>query len=235
MKLNRPIVGLTPTADGGGYWLVGSDGGVFAFGDAGFYGSIPGLGLAPSGTAGDQHLNAPIVGVVPSIDYKGYFMVASDGGVFAFGDAQFEGSCPGIGGCSGPVVAVAPDASGRGYWLVTSTGHIYTFGDAPYFGAPGPQSSAITSLVRTPNGGGYWILDANGQVFNYGDAALLGSVTGNTTGESDPATAIFATADGSGYWIASALGAVYAFGDAPNDGGMSGKQLNGAIIAATGF
>jgi hypothetical protein len=31
------------------------------------------------------------------------------------------------------------------------------------------------------------------------------------------------------------LGAVYAFGDAPNDGGMSGKPLNGAIIAATGF
>ena len=30
--------------DGGGYWLAASDGGVFAFGDAGFYGSIPGLG-----------------------------------------------------------------------------------------------------------------------------------------------------------------------------------------------
>ena len=129
--------------------------------------------------AGGRHLNAPIVGVVPSIDDKGYFMVGSDGGVFAFGDAQFEGSCPGIGGCSGPAVAVAPDASGRGYWLVTSTGRIYTFGDAPYFGAPGPQSSAITSMVRTPNGGGYWILDANGQVFNYGDAGPLGSVAAN--------------------------------------------------------
>jgi hypothetical protein len=97
LKLNRPIVGITPTANEGGYWLVGSDRGAFAFGDAGFYGSIPGLGLAAAGTTGGQHLNAPVVGVVPSIDDKGYFMVGSDGGVFAFGDALFEGSCPGIG------------------------------------------------------------------------------------------------------------------------------------------
>jgi hypothetical protein len=235
LTLNRPIVGITPTADEGGYWLVGSDGGVFAFGDAGFHGSIPGLGLDAAGTTGGRHLNAPVVGVVPTIDDKGYFMVGADGGVFAFGDAQFEGSCPGIGGCSGPAVAVAPDASGRGYWLVTSTGRVYTFGDAPYFGAPGPQSSAITSMVRTPDGEGYWVLDADGQVFSYGDAASVGSVRANTNGVSDPSAAIFATADGSGYWVASASGAVDAFGDAPDYGGMSGEHLNGAIIAAAGF
>ena len=171
MRLTRPVVGITPTADEGGYWLVGSDGGVFAFGDAGFYGSIPGLGIAPTGTTRGPHLVAPVVGVVPSFDDKGYFMVGSDGGVFAFGDSHFEGSCPGLGGCSGPAVAVAPDADGGGYWLVTATGHIYTFGDARYLGAPGPQSSAITSMVRTPDGGGYWLLDADGQVFSYGDAA----------------------------------------------------------------
>jgi hypothetical protein len=36
------MVGLASTADGGGYWLVAADGGVFAFGDAGFSGSIGG-------------------------------------------------------------------------------------------------------------------------------------------------------------------------------------------------
>jgi hypothetical protein len=235
LKLNRPIVGMTPTASDRGYWLIGSDGGVFAFGDAGFYGSLPGLGVAPAGAPGGRHLNAPIVGVVPSVDDKGYFMVGSDGGVFAFGDAQFEGSCPGVGGCSGQAVAVAPDESGRGYWVVTSSGHVYAFGDAPYFGAPGPQGSAVTSMVRTHDGGGYWILDADGAVFSYGDAQPLGSVAVNDAGGFDPATSIFATATGGGYWVSTALGAVYAFGDAPNDGGMSGKPLNGAIIAATGF
>jgi hypothetical protein len=39
MKLNRPIVGLSPSPTGAGYWLAASDGGIFAFGDAAFFGS----------------------------------------------------------------------------------------------------------------------------------------------------------------------------------------------------
>jgi hypothetical protein len=42
------IVGVVPTKDSGGYWMVGSDGGAFAFGDAGFVGSLPGLGVKVS-------------------------------------------------------------------------------------------------------------------------------------------------------------------------------------------
>jgi hypothetical protein len=234
LKLQRPVVGITPTADEGGYWLVASDGGIFSFGDAGFYGSIPGLGLAPAGTTAPKRLNAPIVGMVPSSDGGGYFMVASDGGVFAFGDAKFEGSCPGIGGCSGAAVAVMPDASGDGYWLVTATGHVYTFGNATYYGAPGPQLVPVTAAVKTPDGNGYWILFANGVVSNYGDAGYLGSPAG-LTGGINPATAIFTTSPGGGYWVAAADGKVYDYGNAPSDGDMSGTHLNGPIIAATGF
>jgi len=235
LKLQRPVVGTAPTADRGGYWLVASDGGVFSFGDAGFFGSVPGLGLSPAGTVGAaKKLNAPIVGMVPSADDGGYFMVASDGGVFAFGDAKFEGSCPGLGGCSGAAVAVAPDASGKGYWLVTQTGHLYTFGDAPYDGAPGPQSSPVTSMVRTTDGGGYLLLLANGTVDAYGDAVGRGGPTGSVGG-TNPATAIFTTQDGGGYWVASADGGIYPFGDAPSDGSMAGQTLNGSIIAGTGF
>lgn len=234
LKLQRPVVGIVPTADRGGYWLDASDGGIFAFGDAGFYGSVPGLGLHPAGSSLPNSLNAPIVGMVPSADGGGYFMVASDGGVFAFGDAKFAGSCPGIGGCSGAAVAVMPDASGNGYWLVTQTGHVYTFGDAPYYGAPGPQSVAVTSAVRTPSGKGYWILFANGAVANYGDAGAFGSPAGQFGGV-NPATAIFSTSDGGGYWVGAANGAVENYGDAPNDGSMIGTKLNGSIIAATGW
>jgi hypothetical protein len=233
LHLQRPVVGIVPTADHGGYWLDASDGGVFSYGDTQFYGSIPGLGLHPAGSGLPNSLNAPIVGMVPSIDDNGYFMVASDGGVFAFGDAHFAGSCPGIGGCSGSAVAVMPDASGNGYWLVTSTGNIYTFGDAPYFGAPG--HGTVTSAVATPDGLGYWILLADGQVFPYGDAASAGSPPIGDFGGLDAATAVFSTSDGAGYWVSSALGSVYNFGDAPDDGGMAGTHLNGAIIAATGF
>jgi Peptidase A4 family/IPT/TIG domain len=234
LKLQRPVVGIVPTANRGGYWLDASDGGIFAFGDSGFYGSIPGLGLHPAGSGQPNSLDAPIVGMVPSADGGGYFMVSSDGGVFAFGDARFAGSCPGMGGCSGAAVAVMPDASGNGYWLVTQTGHVYTFGDAPYFGAPGPQSVPVTSAVRTPDGQGYWILFANGTIDNFGDAGALGSPAGQFGGL-NPANAIFTTSDGGGYWVASANGSVDNYGDAPNEGSVAGTHLNGSIIAATGW
>jgi hypothetical protein len=48
--LNKPIVGLASTSNGQGYWLVASDGGIFAYGDAGVEGSH-----------GGTPLNAPIV------------------------------------------------------------------------------------------------------------------------------------------------------------------------------
>ena len=234
LQLQRPVVGISPTADRGGYWLVASDGGTFAFGDAGYYGSIPGVGLHPAGSGQPNSLRAPIVGIVPSSDGGGYFMVASDGGVFAFGDATFSGSCPGIGGCSGAAVAVVPDKTGHGYWVMTSTGAVYAFGDAINHGAPGPQSSLITSAVATADGQGYWILDAAGQVFAYGDAAPLGGLPPGSAGGIDPAATIFATSDGGGYWVSTALGKVTPFGDAPNDGDVSGMHLNGEIIAASG-
>jgi len=234
LVLQRPVVGIVPTADHGGYWLDASDGGVFSFGDTHFYGSIPGLGLHPAGSGLPNSLNAPIVGMVPSNDDSGYFMVASDGGVFAFGDAHFAGSCPGIvGGCAGAAVAVMPDHSGNGYWLVTKTGNVYAFGDASYLGAPG--QGTVTSAVATPDGKGYWVLLSNGQVFAYGDAVNFGSPPSANFNAPDAATAIFATSDGGGYWVSSALGAVFNFGDASNDGSMSGTHLNGSIIAGTGF
>ena len=50
--LNKPVVGMAVDLTGGGSWLVASDGGIFAYGDAGFYGS-----------AGNLTLNEPVVGM----------------------------------------------------------------------------------------------------------------------------------------------------------------------------
>ncbi|HEY1444030.1 MAG TPA: SGNH/GDSL hydrolase family protein [Acidimicrobiales bacterium] len=68
-------------ASGTGYRLVASDGGIFTYGDAGFFGS-----------AGSLTLNKPIVGMAAAPDGGGYWLVASDGGVFTYGDAGFFGS-----------------------------------------------------------------------------------------------------------------------------------------------
>ena len=125
LRLSRPIVGIAATADHRGYWLVGADGGVFAFGDAGFFGSVPGLGIAPEGsTAPGPRLASPIVGMVASTEGPGYLLVAADGGVFAFGDARYAGSCPDSGGCSGAATAIVSDRTGSGYWIVTAPGHV---------------------------------------------------------------------------------------------------------------
>ncbi len=234
MWLQRPVVGITPTLTRGGYWLVASDGGIFAFGDASFYGSVPGLGLRPAGSGLPNSLNAPIVGVVPTVTRHGYFMVASDGGVFAFGDARFEGSCPGIGGCAGTAVAVMPDHTGNGYWLVTSTGAVYAFGDATFYGTPPPDSIPVVDAVATPDGHGYWLLYANGAVTPFGDAANLGEPVGYVN-SFNPATSIFPTADGKGYWVCTARGDVFSYGNAPYLGSESDAGLNGLIIAGFGF
>ncbi len=74
--LDAPVVYSAATPDGGGYWLVASDGGVFTFGDAGFYGS-----------AGGTPLSSPVVGITPTPDGRGYRLVKSDGTGLNYGDA----------------------------------------------------------------------------------------------------------------------------------------------------
>ena len=72
---------MASTPDGGGYWLVASDGGIFSFGDAAFLGSTGGM-----------RLNQPIVGMASTPEGSGYWLTASDGGIFSYGDARFFGS-----------------------------------------------------------------------------------------------------------------------------------------------
>ncbi len=109
----------------GGYWLVAADGGIFAFGDAAFHGSM-----------GGTHLNQPIVGMAATPDGKGYWLVAADGGIFAFGDAAFHGSMGGT-HLNQPIVGMAATPDGKGYWLVAADGGIFSFGDAPFGGSMG--------------------------------------------------------------------------------------------------
>ncbi|HVW34636.1 MAG TPA: hypothetical protein VHL53_19040 [Acidimicrobiia bacterium] len=92
---NQPTPPANGDTNGNGYWLVGSDGGVFTYGDAGFFGSEAG-----------RKLNKPITDIVPTPDRQGYWLVASDGGIFSFGDAKFFGS-PAALGVRAPIVGMA--------------------------------------------------------------------------------------------------------------------------------
>ena len=134
---------MAATPDGHGYWLVAADGGIFAFGDAGFYGST-----------GAMHLNAPIVGMTANPNGHGYWFVAADGGIFAFGDAPFYGSLGDV-PQSRPIVAMAADSAGNGYWFTNSNGAVTPFGNANYSGsAPQVLNQPIVGMAQA---------DANGQ------------------------------------------------------------------------
>jgi hypothetical protein len=121
--LNGHPVAMALTPDGKGYWEVFSDGGVYAFGDAKFYGSTGGI-----------HLAREIIGITATADGQGYWLYAADGGVFAFGDAVFGGSTGGL-SLAAPIVGMIRNPSGPGYWLAAADGGIFGFGGAPWIGS----------------------------------------------------------------------------------------------------
>jgi hypothetical protein len=220
MALNRPIVGMASTPDGGGYWLVASDGGIFSFGDAGFHGS-----------AGAMALNRPIVGMASTHDGGGYWLVAADGGIFSFGDAGFHGSAGAL-ALRRPIVGMASTHDGGGYWLVAADGGIFSFGDAGFHGSAGALAlrRPIVGMASTPDGGGYWLVAADGGIFSFGDAGFHGS-TGSMV-LNRPIVGIAPTADGNGYWLAASDGGVFSFGDAQFLGSMGGTALNAPVVGA---
>ena len=77
-------------------------------------------------------------------------MVASDGGIFDFGDASFFGSAGSL-RLNRPVVGMAPTPAGAGYWLAASDGGIFNYGSANFFGSDGwhrPQQTCRRDGLR---------------------------------------------------------------------------------------
>ena len=141
IPLATPIVGMQVTPSGQGYWLFASDGGVFSFGDAHFYGST-----------GNIKLNSPIIAMAATPTGKGYWLFAADGGVFSYGDAHFHGSTANA-HLTQPVVAILPTPTGNGYWIVTADGSAYPYGDATNIGSVAKLGRVdIVGLVSTGAG-----------------------------------------------------------------------------------
>lgn len=184
---------------GGGLWLLGSDGGVFALGSAPFYGST-----------GDRKLNEPVVamGAPPAGD--GYWFTATDGGVFAFGAAPFHGSMGAV-KLNKPVVGMASAPDGKGYWLVATDGGIFAFGSARFHGSTGnlKLNRPVVGMAATPDGGGYWLVASDGGIFAFGNARFFGSTGG--TALNDPIVGMAADPDGNGYKLLAADGAVFTY------------------------
>ena len=133
-----------------------------------------GAATMPSATASP----APRTAVPSTASYQfGYRLVASDGGIFSFGNAKFSGSLGGQ-AISSPIVGLAsmPYTAGA-YWMVSADGQVYSFGGATNYGsALGVASAPIVAMATTADGDGYWLVDNSGRVYAYGDAKSYGDL-----------------------------------------------------------
>ncbi len=203
---------------GQGYRFVASDGGVFDFGDASFWGSTGGITL-----------NKPVVGMASTPSTSGYWLVASDGGIFSYGDAQFHGS---MGGrpLNQPIVGMASTRNGGGYWLVAADGGIFGFGNAQFYGSTGSMhlNRPIVGMAATPDGAGYWLVASDGGIFAYGDAQFYGS-TGSLALNS-PIVGMASGPGGNGYWLVAADGGIFGYGTAQFYGSAGSLHLNQPVV-----
>ena len=126
--MNGPVIASVATPTGHGYYMVGSDGGVFTLRRR----ALPRLDGRPCTST------QPVVGIAPTPDSHGYWLVASDGGVFAF-DAPFRGSM-GAARLNRPVNGLV--AFGNGYLMVASDGGVFNFSTKPFVGSLGANPPA---------------------------------------------------------------------------------------------
>ena len=211
-------VDLEPTPSGDGYWVVDSAGSVFAMGDARWLGnadvgvwwrgrrsracrppragtatgsSPPGAGCWRSVTPafGDLSaltLNGPVLDSIPTPSGRGYYMVASDGGIFSFGDAGFTARWANPPQRPGAV----PGARQRRDRLLAGgrrRRHLRLRGRLPGFHGRHRLNQPVTGMVRF--GDGYLMVAEDGGIFNFSNRAFLGSL-----GDHPPARPIVAVA-----------------------------------------
>jgi hypothetical protein len=159
----------------------------------------------------------------------GYRTVASDGGIFDFGNLPFCGSTGSI-TLNQPVVGMASVADGGGYWTVARDGGIFAFGDAGFDGSMGgrPLNQPVVGMAATPDGGGYWLVASDGGIFSFGDARFYGSTGGMHLNQ--PVVGMATTPDGRGYWLVASDGGMFAYGDAGFYGSTGGMHLNQPVV-----
>jgi hypothetical protein len=206
-----------PTTAPAGYWMLGSDGAVYPFGDAAGHGDAIGK-LAAGATA---------VHIEPTPSGNGYWVVDSAGNVSAFGDAAALGGLkPGALAAGETVTSLSATRSGKGYWLFTNRGRVVPVGDAVSYGDMSGKrlNGPIVGSIATTSGNGYYMVGSDGGIFSFGDAVFHGSM--GAVRLNAPVESLVPDASGAGYWLVASDGGIFAFGDAPFRGSMGGKTLN---------
>ncbi len=221
-SLSNPVTVVSaPGPAKSGYWMLGADGTVYAFGDARQLGRAPG----------------PAIAITTRLDGSGYWTTDAAGTVSGFGTAHAHGARPAL-ATAERVSTIAATPSGNGYWLFTNRGHAFAYGDARSYGDMSgvPLNGPIVASVATPTGHGYYMVGSDGGVFSFGDAHFHGS-TGNLD-LNRPIVGISPSADNRGYWLVASDGGVFAF-HARFRGSMGAVSLarpvNGLVAYGNGY
>ncbi|MGH9249620.1 MAG: S8 family serine peptidase, partial [Acidimicrobiales bacterium] len=207
-----------------GYWMLGGDGRVYAFGDAARAGE-------PTAHLG----SASAADIEPTPSGAGYWVLDEWGGVFGYGDARYLGRV-----ASGDLtpgeraISLSATPTGHGYWVFTTRGRVLAFGDASFVGdmRAAALNGPVIGSVATPTGRGYYMVAADGGIFSFGDAKFHGSMGDKTMNA--PVGGLVPDRDGSGYWLVASDGGVFAF-DAGFRGSMGGKPLNAPITGMVAY
>ncbi len=209
------VVAAAATDDGSGYYEVDKFGDVAAFGAAVCYGGMTGIPL-----------NRPIVGMGADPATGGYWLVASDGGVFSF-NAPFRGSTGNI-RLNKPIVGMGATPDGAGYWLVASDGGVFSF-NATFYGGTGLMklNKPVVGMAVDRSTGGYWLVASDGGVFNF-HAPFDGATGGMKLNQ--PIVGIDAVSNGSGYRLVAADGGVFTGFNMPFYGGTGLMRLNRPVV-----
>jgi myo-inositol-hexaphosphate 3-phosphohydrolase len=202
------------TPNRSGYWMVGSDGRVYNFGEAKAYGEAT---LAAGARAVDLE---------PTPSGNGYWIIDDQGHVFAKGDAKALGDVDrAILSPAEVVTSLSATKTGNGYWAFTSLGRAIPFGDAVSYGdmSKTKLNGPVLDSIPTASGKGYYMVGADGGIFSFGDAEFKGSMGGKPLNK--PVQSLVPDSDGSGYWLVASDGGIFAF-EAPFKGSMGAIKLN---------
>jgi hypothetical protein len=107
-----------------------------------------------------------VVGMAATPSGNGYWLVASDGGIFTFGDAGFHGSTGSL-SLNRPIVGMAATSDGGGYWLAAADGGVFCFGNAPFEGSEAgiALNQAIVGIAPPSGSNPYRLVGASGSIF----------------------------------------------------------------------
>lgn len=189
--LRAPIVAVAASPVTHGIWLLDKDGDVYARDAAKSYGSVVSTGSTTKSA----------VGIAPTKDGKGYFIVERNGRVFNLGDAKVAEPGNRV---ATPVVGIAGNPTGAGYWLVSSNGTVtaagtskrfpLSAGKTPAYGGTAKalvasadarkaaKASRVVGIAATRDGQGYFVEHANSQIVGYGNAAPTSTTAGKQGG-----------------------------------------------------